>query len=140
MVIIGCAPDPPQQTVPVPVAPNMADRTIWEGVYTEEQRRRGEAVYTSSCVRCHGEDLEGEDVVPELVGEKFLERWSRKRVGNLFEFMKKEMPPKLKDKLIPLDYADVLAYLLSKNQAPVGEKELASNFAALQAIGMARSD
>ena len=140
LAITGCGPDNSQQAVPIPVEPNMADRTIWDGVYTEEQRRRGEALYASSCVRCHGEELEGDDVVPELMGEKFLSRWSRKRVGNLLASMKKAIPRKLKERLTPPDYADALAYLLSKNQAPVGEEELPNNFEALQTIRMARSD
>jgi mono/diheme cytochrome c family protein len=110
--------------------------TIWDGVYTEEQRRRGEAVYASSCVLCHEEDLLGEEAVPTLVGEKFLKKWQRKRVGNLFAFVRKEMPPELEDRLTPPEYADVLAYILSMNGTPVGQKELADNFTALQAIRM----
>jgi mono/diheme cytochrome c family protein len=153
---IGCEPANPPLPVPIPaeasvaipvepnaaiaIEPSIASRTIWEGVYTEEQRLRGEAVYASSCVRCHGEELERDDAIPELVGENFLHRWSRKRAGNLFAFMKQEMPPKAEDRLTPAEYADVLAYLLSKNQAPVGEQELPSNFAALQAIRMANSE
>ena len=78
--------------------------------------------------------------MPELVGEEFLNRWSRKTAGNLFAFMKSDMPPKLENRLNPPEYADVLAYLLSKNQAPVGEEELASNFAALHPIRMTRND
>jgi mono/diheme cytochrome c family protein len=139
-------PVEPSEAIPVEpnaaiaIEPSIASRTIWEGVYTEEQRLRGEAVYASSCVRCHGEELERDDAIPELVGENFLHRWSRKRAGNLFAFMKQEMPPKAEDRLTPAEYADVLAYLLSKNQAPVGEQELPSNFAALQAIRMANSE
>lgn len=156
MFIIGCAPDDTPQPIPVPqpipapqlaaapqnapapVATNRlpltANRSIWEGVFTEEQSRRGQVVYTSACVRCHGEDLEGDDVVPQLVGEEFLKRWSRKRAGNLFAYMKKEMPPKLKDRLTPPAYADVLAYLLRMNQAPAGEIDLPADFASLQSI------
>jgi mono/diheme cytochrome c family protein len=161
---IGCEPANPPLPVPIPaepsvanpvepseaipvepnaaiaIEPSIASRTIWEGVYTDEQRLRGKAVYASSCVRCHGEELERDDAIPELVGENFLHRWSRKRAGNLFAFMKQEMPPKAEDRLTPAEYADVLAYLLSKNQAPVGEQELPSNFAALQAIRMANSE
>lgn len=129
-----------EQAVPVPIEPEIPSRTIWEGVYTEEQRRRGEAVYASACVRCHGEALERDDVVPELAGELFLHRWSRKRAGNLFAFMKSEMPPKAEERLTPAEYVDVLAYIFSQNQAPSGEKELPTSFAALQAIRMTRGD
>jgi mono/diheme cytochrome c family protein len=119
-------------------AVEVEDRSIWDGCYSEEQRLRGEAIYASSCVRCHRENLEGNEAVPTLVGEKFLQRWSRKRVGNLFAYMKKEMPPK--DKLEVMAYADVLAFLLSKNGAPIGKTELPSNFAELMSIRMARDE
>ena len=133
-------PDSPERPPPNPVPQKMEARTIWEGVYTKEQSRRGKEIYASSCVRCHGEELEGDDLVSELVGDKFLNRWSRKRAGNLFSYMKNEMPPKLKDRLPPSDYADVLAYLLNRNQAPVGEEELGTDFEALMMIRMAKDE
>jgi hypothetical protein len=40
--------------------------------------------------------------------------------------------------LTPPEYADVLAFILGENEAPVGEGELASDFAALMAIRMSR--
>ncbi len=112
----------------------IANRSIWDGVYTVQQRQRGEKVYELACVRCHGESLEGTDSVPTLVGKDFLDRWNRKRVGNLFSYMKAEMPPK--KKRTPHEYADVLAFLLSRNDAPVGEGELAPDFMELQSIRM----
>jgi mono/diheme cytochrome c family protein len=127
-----------EQAAPAEAVPSIVDLTIWDGVYTEEQRRRGEAVYAASCERCHGADLvaEEEEIVPPLVGEEFLKGWQRKRVGNLFEFIRKEMPSDEEERLSRPEYAAVLAYLLSMNQAPAGTKELAVNFADLQAIRM----
>lgn len=140
-LLSGCAHRTSQQPTPIPVVSATAKSTIWDGVYTEQQRRRGEAVYEASCIRCHGPDLAKKDIVPALVGEKFLKKWKRKRVGNLFAFMRAEMPPEDENELAsPEEYADVLAFVLSKNQAPVGEQELASNFAALQAIRMSDGD
>jgi len=150
IVVISCSPGEPQQPEAIPVEaipvepigvePSLPDRTIWEGVYTEAQRIRGEAVYGSACLRCHGEALEGDDVVDELVGEAFLERWRRKKVGNLYSFIKEEMPPELEHRLTTREYADVLAYILSKNEAPVGDDELVNDFAGLMAIKMSRSE
>ena len=115
------SPDPIATNVSAPFptggTTEVEDRSVWEGVYTPEQSARGHAVYTNACARCHGEGLEGEDVVPELVGDDFLERWNRKRVGNLFSYVKNEMPPKQKNRLTPPEYADVLAYLLDKNKS-----------------------
>ena len=36
-----------------------AARSIWSGVYTEPQMRRGEELYATRCSRCHGTDLAG---------------------------------------------------------------------------------
>ena len=29
-------------------------RSVWDGVYTEDQAKRGEEMYFERCVRCHG--------------------------------------------------------------------------------------
>jgi mono/diheme cytochrome c family protein len=131
-----------EQAVPAEADSQPEELTIWDGVYTEEQRRRGEAVYAASCERCHGADLvaEEDEIVPPLVGEEFLKGWQRKRVGNLFEFLRKEMPSDEEERLSRPEYAAVLAYLLSMNRAPAGTKALAENFADLQAIRMAKTE
>lgn len=115
-----------------------ATRSIWDGVYTEQQRQRGAATYASACARCHEENLEGTETVPALVGDEFIQRWKRKRAGNLFSYMKAEMPPK-KKRTAP-EYADILAFLLSRNDAPSGKQELAHTFIELQAVRMDKSD
>ena len=35
------------------------DRTVWDGVYTEAQAKRGEEAYKRSCGYCHRDDLAG---------------------------------------------------------------------------------
>jgi len=32
-------------------------RSVWDGVYTEAQAKRGEAIYEQNCVSCHGPAL-----------------------------------------------------------------------------------
>ena len=97
-------------------------------------------MYVASCVRCHGPELAGSPIVPALAGEQFLTRWNRATAGNLFERMRTSMPPDLPDRLTPPEYADVLAYILSRNHVPLGQGELASNFTALHTIRMAPSE
>ena len=36
-----------------------AARSVWEGVYTEEQARRGAELYAQECASCHGPLLTG---------------------------------------------------------------------------------
>ena len=47
-------------------------RSLWDGAYTQEQAKRGEAAYREHCARCHGADLTSGDAVPPLVGTDFL--------------------------------------------------------------------
>ena len=43
-------------------------RSVWDGVYTEEQARRGAALYGQECASCHGATLTGGESAPPLVG------------------------------------------------------------------------
>lgn len=44
-------------------------RSAWDGVYTQEQSKKGQAAYNENCSSCHGDTLGGQDVAPALVGE-----------------------------------------------------------------------
>ena len=46
-------------------------RTVWDGIYTDEQADRGESLYQDACASCHGQDLSGGQMVPELIGGEF---------------------------------------------------------------------
>ena len=54
-----------------PVLFAAADRTVWDGVYTEEQATRGRADYLKACASCHAADLRGGSTAPSLVEESF---------------------------------------------------------------------
>jgi S-disulfanyl-L-cysteine oxidoreductase SoxD len=101
-----------------------ADATIWSGVFSEIQARRGERVAGVYCSGCHGPDLEGGDSGPKLVGPTFLSSWREKTVGDLFAFVKTEMPADAPDSLSPQDTANVIAYILELNKTPPGTKVL----------------
>ena len=47
-------------------------RSVWDGVYTEEQARRGEVAFVQACSNCHGRTLEGADMTPALTGGAFM--------------------------------------------------------------------
>ncbi len=136
LIAIGCAARlPPGGTARDGSA--TGSRTVLDGVYTEEQSLRGETVYFSTCVLCHRPEMTGTEIVPPLIGERFLNRWDRRTVGDLFELMRTTMPPVITSRRTRQEYADVLAYILNRNRFPAGSRELASEFAALDAIRMA---
>src|ERR1043166_4734207 len=69
-----------------------ASRSVWDGVYTKEQARRGEAVYREECMKCHGENLMGGEAGPPIAGEEFLKAWGGRTAGDFFEKIRKTMP------------------------------------------------
>jgi mono/diheme cytochrome c family protein len=66
--------------------------SIWDGVYTEEQAKRGEPLYTATCASCHGPDLSGGEMAPGLTGGEFRSDWDGLSVGDLFERTRVSMP------------------------------------------------
>jgi mono/diheme cytochrome c family protein len=104
------------------------------GVYTEAQRKRGETVYTNACASCHGVRLSGGATVPSLAGEDFLDSWTGKTAADLFERARTSMPPASPGALTSQEYADVVAYILSRNDFPAGPAELAGDVSSLKAI------
>jgi len=99
-------------------------RSVWDGVYTEEQAKRGEAVYKKECGACHGEMLTGGESAPPLTGGAFQANWNGLTLGDLFDRIRKTMPQGKPGSLTRQEDADVLAFVLSINKFPVGKTEL----------------
>jgi quinoprotein glucose dehydrogenase len=108
-----------------------SDSTVWSGVYSAEQAKRGAASANRSCAKCHNADLTGGQDGPSLVGRETLEAWSTLTLGDLFDRIKTTMPADAPQTLSAQETADILAYVLSLNRCPAGEKELPSDAAAL---------
>ena len=99
-------------------------RSVWDGVYTEEQAKRGEPIYQKECASCHGALLTGGESSPPLTGGTFLSNWNGLTLGDLFDRIRKTMPQTAPGKLTRQQDADVLAFMLSVNKFPVGKTEL----------------
>lgn len=130
----GCASGHPARGPAADLVADAAGRSIRDGVYTEEQSRRGEAIFLATCASCHRPEMTGSMIVPALLGEAFLERWRRKSVGDLFEKAKSMPPVPIPVRPTPGEYADVVAYILGRNAFPAGPLELAADFEALATI------
>ena len=109
-------------------------RSVWDGVYTEEQATRGEETYRKECASCHGETLVGGGGAAPLTGGAFLSNWNGLTVGDLFERIRKTMPQGALGKLTKQQDADVLAYVLSFNKFPAGKTELQKQVEFLKEI------
>ena len=110
-----------------------AKMTVWDKVYTDEQAKRGEAVYAKSCAACHGEALIGGNA-PPLKGDEFAFLWGDKSVGELFDRMKTLMPPENPSGLPADTYRDIIAFVLRANSYPAGEKDMPADKEALDRI------
>jgi mono/diheme cytochrome c family protein len=109
-------------------------RSVWDGAYTEEQAKRGEALYQKECKGCHGVALAGGESSPPLTGGAFLSNWNGLTLGDLFERIRKTMPQNAVGKLNRQQNADVLAFLLSANKFPAGKTELSRQTEFLKEI------
>ena len=106
-------------------APTSSDsRSVWDGVYTEEQAERGETIYRKECAACHGDILTGGESAPPLTGGAFLANWNGLTMGDLFDRIRKTMPQSAPGRLTRQQDADILAFMLSVNKFPAGKTEL----------------
>jgi mono/diheme cytochrome c family protein len=99
-------------------------KTQWDGVYTEEQAKRGEPLYAEKCSSCHGPDMTGGEMAPGLTGGEFTANWNDLSLGDLFERMRISMPQNNPGSLSRQQNADVLAAILKKANYPAGKAEL----------------
>jgi len=109
-------------------------RSVWDGVYSEEQSKRGSALYAKECASCHGTELTGGESAPPLVGDGFLSNWNGTTVGDLFERIRKSMPQDDPGRLSRQQDADILAFIFGANKFPVGKAELERETEVLKLI------
>ena len=110
------------------------ERTVWDGVFTEEQATRGMASYEQECSQCHLEDLLGDGIAPALIGAPFHFRWSDLSVGDMLVAIRTTMPQGAPASLSPRAYADIVAYMLKVNDFPAGDTELPTRVEDLEGI------
>ena len=122
-----------------------AERSVWDGVYTQAQADRGEKAYKVSCGYCHKDDLsggffdDGNGRAPALAGPRafdssFEKRWAGVSVGEMVIDIGTAMPQQDPGSLPPETYIDIISFLLSKNGVPAGARELPADLQALQSI------
>jgi quinoprotein glucose dehydrogenase len=116
------------------LAAAFSPRSVWDGVYTEEQARRGAALYARECAACHGTALTGGEEAPPLSGGGFVANWNGLTLGDLFERTRTTMPQNDPGKISRQQHADILAFILSANKFPAGKTELEKQTELLKEI------
>ena len=129
LVAIGAmrsAPRPPQST--------QTTRSVWDGVYTADQEKRGAEQYAANCTKCHGDDLLGVGEAAPLTGSTFLANWDGLTLGDLGERIFRTMPQNNPGTLTRLQVADIMTHILSYDGFPAGKTELDSKPEVLSQI------
>ncbi|MGA3202431.1 MAG: cytochrome c [Bryobacteraceae bacterium] len=101
-----------------------ATRSVWDGVYTDEQASRGQGLYNQHCASCHADTLTGGEMSPPLAGGDFLANWNGLTLGELFDRIRTTMPQNKPGKLSREVNADITAFILNFNKFPAGKTEL----------------
>ena len=111
-------------------------RSVWQGIYTNEQADRGAGLYAQRCGACHGAALNGTGEAPPLGGGEFVSHWDTLTVGDLYDRVRTTMPQNDPMSMTREEYADVLAYVLKNNGFPAGTRELDKRSEVLATIGI----
>src|SRR5687767_15667224 len=102
------------------VAVGAQGKTSNDGVYSEAQAKRGDALYKENCATCHGDNLEGSGPMPALAGKDFLASWQGKTVGDLYDKTFTTMPATAPGSLTPAQATDIVAYMLAAGRFKAG--------------------
>lgn len=110
-------------------APAQPSKSVWDGIFSEEQAQRGRGFYSEHCATCHGADLQGAEH-RALKGDRFWTSWQDTTVDRLLAHVSTNMPHSedgsLRGTLGARVYADIIAYILSRNDFPAGATELSA--------------
>ena len=106
----------------------------WDSVYSLDQAKRGEPLYSDNCAACHAPDLTGGELAPPLTGGDFAANWDGLTLGDIFERIRISMPQNNPGALTRAQKSDVLAFILYKGSYPAGPTELPSQTEVLKTI------
>src|SRR4029453_4060054 len=109
-------------------------RSVWDGVYTAAQAKRGGDVYAEHCLECHGETLQGDGTASALAGPGFKDDFNGVKLGEMLDRTRKTMPDDKPGTMSRQQIADFLAYVFSVNKFPAGEAELPTQAEVLNQI------
>jgi len=117
------APQPAAAAAPAPAADAGAGP-----LYSTAQASRGRDLLRSMCMECH--------TATEFGDNTFKLKWSRRSVGDLYEFILTAMPDDAPGILTPAQAADLTAYVLEANGLEAGSRQLEPNQAELDEISL----
>jgi mono/diheme cytochrome c family protein len=103
-------------------------------VYSEEQAKRGEQLYSEHCATCHGDGLGGVESAPALTGPAFYSNYEGESLNALFERIRMSMPQDSPGSLSRTQNADIVSHMLRVGGYPAGKAALEGQAGVLTAI------
>lgn len=101
-------------------------RSTLSGVYTADQAKKGQTVFSNLCIACH--------TTGSHKGQAFRVRWNGKTLWDLYQLIQTTMPVSDAGNLPKADCARVIAYVLKLNGLPAGADELPADENVLKMI------
>jgi mono/diheme cytochrome c family protein len=117
----------------LPAAQTLAQSAI---TFTAAQIESGQAKYKEVCQICHGSSLANGQFGTPLRGSFFRDKWKGKSLGELQQFLYEKMPPDNVMSLTPEQHAELLAFILSRNDMMPGETALSGDIKGNNAIAL----
>lgn len=113
--------------------------SIWSGVYSTAQSKRGEELYSSACAQCHGIRLNGaaqpdQPPSPAIARAGFLKKWAGRPLSELYELIRTAMPSDNPGTLTDQQAVDAIAHMLAVSSLPAGTKELPADSKELEGV------
>ena len=102
------------------------EKTVADGIYSDEQATRGAAAFDGACSGCHRPDLGGANG-PALRGERFARIFAGKDLKTFYTKVATTMPRGAPASLGDNVYLDIVAHVLRENGFPAGEQELTAD-------------
>jgi mono/diheme cytochrome c family protein len=111
-------------------------KTVKDGLYSAEQATRGAELYVKHCERCHTPEKvpAGKKPGPPIVGDKFLDTWRDRTVGELFDTILNTMPSDGSLTLTAEQALDSTAHILKANGFPTGKAPMKNDDAMKSAL------
>lgn len=103
-----------------------AKLTTADGVFTAAQAKSGGDLYTMLCQSCHAAITH--------TGTPFRSKWVGRTLGELYTYIREEMPKTEPGSLSEEEYTLVLAYILRMNGMPAGRRALTASDASMSRI------
>ncbi len=113
-----------------------AQKTTKDGLYSAEQATRGGELYVKYCEKCHTPEKvpAGKKPGPPIVGDKFIETWRDRTVGELFDTILNTMPSDGSATLTAEQALDSTAHILKVNGFPAGKTPMKNDDAMKTAV------